>query len=240
MSQAAALNLEGLKSNRYPGRGICIGLDDAGQNLYQVYWIMGRSANSRNRVFVPDGVELRTEPADPSKVDDPSLIIYNAMREIDGAYIVTNGDQTDTIYQALADGSTFVQALETRRYEPDPPNFTPRISGMTLVDGEHVCTYLSVLKKSPFGDGCSRETFQYETLPAGEGYTVTTYTGDGSPLPSFEGEPYLLPLSGDPRAVLAQIWEALDAENRISLAVKSVDLESGRSTIEVVNAYRQV
>lgn len=239
MPPTAAENLEAQRSNRYPGRGICIGLDETGGRLFQVYWIMGRSANSRNRVFVADGAELRTEPADASKVQDPSLIIYNAMREIDGSFIVTNGDQTDTIYQALADGSTFVQALETREYEPDPPNFTPRISGLSLVDGEHICTYLSILKKSPFGEGCCRETFQYETLPAGTGYTVTTYTGDGSPLPSFEGEPYLLPLEGSATEAARTLWDALDAENRVSLAVRSIDLESGEPTIEIINAYRQ-
>lgn len=239
MPPTAAENLEALRSNRYPGRGICIGLDETGGRLFQVYWIMGRSANSRNRVFVADGGELRTEPADASKVEDASLIIYNAMRGIDGSFIVTNGNQTDTIYEALADGSTFVQALETRQYEPDAPNFTPRISGLSLVDGEHVCTYLSVLKKSPFGDGCSRQTFQYETLPAGMGYTVTTYTGDGSPLPSFEGEPYLLPLEGGPTEAAGTLWDALDADNRVSLAVKAVKLATGDSEILIVNAYER-
>jgi len=240
MPPTATENLEALRSNRYPGRGVCIGLDGTGRRLFQVYWIMGRSANSRNRVFVAEGTGLRTEPADASKVEDPSLIIYNAMREIDGSFIVTNGNQTDTIYEALADGSTFVQALETRDYEPDAPNFTPRISGLSLVDGEHVCTYFSVLKKSPFGQGCCRETFQYETLPAGTGYTVTTYTGDGSPLPSFEGEPYLLPLEGGPSKAAETLWDSLDAENRVSLAAKSIDLESGEVTIEIINAYRKV
>ncbi len=233
-------NLEALRANRYPGRGLCMGLDESGSALLQVYWIMGRSANSRNRVFVADGGDLRTEAADPSKVRDPSLIIYNAMREIEGAYIATNGDQTDTIFEALADGSTFVAALETRQYEPDGPNFTPRISGLSLVDGEHVATYLSVLKKSPFGDGCVRDTFQYEDLPKGAGYTIRTYMGDGDPLPSFEGEPYLLPLEGEPREVAETVWGALDADNRVSLAVKSIDLASGSSKIEIINAYKKV
>jgi len=240
MNQDPKSNLQSLKSNRYPGRGICIGLDESGQTLLQVYWIMGRSANSRNRVFAAHGGTLRTEAANPSKVEDPSLIIYNAMLETEGSYIVTNGDQTDTIFEAFADGSTFVQALETREYEPDGPNFTPRISGMSLVDGEHIATYLSVLKKSPFGDGCCRETFQYESLPQGAGYTVTTYTGDGSPLPSFESEPYLLPLAGAPAVAASTIWRALDADNRVSLAVKAIDLKSGASSIEVINAYEKV
>jgi IMP cyclohydrolase len=240
MNEQAKRNLEALRSNRYPGRGICTGLDESGGSLLQVYWIMGRSANSRNRVFVADGSELRTEAADPSKVQNPSLIIYNAMREIDGACIVTNGDQTDTIYEGLADGSTFAAALETREYEPDAPSFTPRICAMSLVDGEHVTTYLSILKKSPFAEACCRQTFQYDALPAGMGYTITTYTGDGSPLPSFAGEPYLLPLAGKPAAAMKTLWEALDRENRVSIAVKAVDLSTGASTIEIINAYRKV
>ncbi len=240
MSPTPHENLKTLKSNHYPGRGICVGLDEGSRRLFQVYWIMGRSANSRNRVFTADGGHLRTEPADVSKVDDPSLIIYSAMREMEGAYIVSNGDQTDTVYEALSDGSTFVQALETRQYEPDAPNFTPRISSMSLIDGEHICTYLSILKKSPFSDGCCRETFQYETLPAGAGYTVTTYVSDGTPLPSFQGEPYLLPLDGSPQRAARALWDSLDSENRISLAVKAIDLEDGTSSVEIINAYQKV
>ena len=233
----AAENLEALRENSYPGRGVCVGLDEAGASLYQVYWIMGRSANSRNRVFIAAGPTLRTEPADPSKVEDPSLIIYNAMRETGPNYIVTNGDQTDTIFDELEAGGTFVSALETRTYEPDGPNFTPRISGLSVLEGSAAVTFLSVLKKSPFGDGAVRETFQYETLPEGAGCTVTTYTGDGSPLPSFEGEPYLLPLEGSPEKAAETLWDALDEANRISLALKQVDLASGSSSIEIINKY---
>ncbi|MCD6405593.1 MAG: inosine monophosphate cyclohydrolase [Planctomycetes bacterium] len=235
----AEKNLEALRGNAYPGRGLVIGLDEDGRHLVQVYWIMGRSANSRNRVFVADGPTLRTEPADASKVEDPSLIIYNAMSEFEGTCIVTNGNQTDTIYDALAGGVTFAGALETREYEPDAPNFTPRISGISIIEDGTVNTYLSVLKKSPFADACVRNTFQYEALPTGAGYTITTYTGDGAPLPSFEGEPYLLPLAGTPGEIAQDLWEALDADNRISLAVKAVNLETGVSIIEVTNAYEQ-
>ncbi len=235
----AQSNLQALKTNAYPGRGIVIGLDETGKFALQVYWIMGRSPNSRNRVFVADGHDLRTEPADASKVEDPSLIIYNAMLETASSFIVTNGNQTDTVRDALASGSTFADALETREYEPDSPNFTPRISGLcTLADGSLI-TYLSVLKKSPFSEGCIRETFQYESLPTAAGYTVTTYTSDGSPLPSFSGEPYLLPLAGAHSDVLATLWEALNADNRISLAVKSIEIATGNSEIFLVNAYEK-
>ncbi len=233
-------NLDALRGNRYPGRGLCVGLDESGKHLLQVYWIMGRSANSRNRVFVADGTSLRTEPADASKLQDPSLTIYNAMLEEDGAYIVTNGDQTDTIFEALADGSTFVAALETREYEPDPPIFTPRISSLSLIDGEHVTTYLSVLKKSPHCDACIRETFQHDGLPKGAGCTITTYMSDGDPPPSFHGEPYLLPLEGAPKKAAETIWNALDKENRVSLALKAVEIASGASKIEIINAYKKV
>ncbi len=235
----AEQNLEALRGNAYPGRGLVIGLDEDGRHLVQAYWIMGRSANSRNRVFVADGPVLRTEPADISKVEDSSLIIYNAMRQYDTSYIVTNGNQTDTIYDALAGGGTFAGALETRQYEPDAPNFTPRISSISIVEDGAANTYLSVIKKSPFANACIRNTFQYEALPTGAGYTITTYTGDGAPLPSFEGEPYLLPLAGTPGEIAQNLWEALDADNRISLAVKAVNLETGASTIEVINAYKQ-
>lgn len=239
MPHQAAANLESLKSNPYPGRGICVGLSDSGDALLQLYWIMGRSANSRNRIFVADGPNLRTEPADPSKVENPALIIYNAMRETRNSYIVTNGNQTDTIFDGLAAGGTFIEALETTEYEPDEPNFTPRISSMSIIENGKPNTYLSVLKKSPFADACSRHTFQYESLPTGNGLTITTYTGDGAPLPPFEGEPYLLPLSGTPRQAAETLWNALNSDNRISLAAKSINLKTGDSKITIINAYQQ-
>ena len=233
-------NLAALAANPYPGRGICVGLDDAGARALEVYWIMGRSANSRNRVFVVDGATLRTAPADASKVKDPSLIIYNAMRELPGFYIATNGDQTDTIFDRLNSGGTFVQALETRTYEPDPPNNTARISCIVAVARGGASATLAVLKKSPFAEAAERQFFQYEALPKAAGYTITTYLGDANPLPRFEGAPYLLPLEGPARKVAQTLWNALNRENRVSLAVKAIDLATGKSTIEVVNAYARV
>ena len=240
MRRQANENLEALRKNPYPGRGLIIGLDETGRSLVQVYWIMGRSANSRNRVFESDGGRLWTTAADPSKVKDPSLIIYNAMRELAGLYIVTNGDQTDTIAQACLAGGDFRQALNTRVYEPDAPNFTPRISAICSLREGGPFAELSVLKKSAFGDGCDRHLFRIEAFGAGLGHCVTTYMGDGDPLPAFAGEPYLLPLRGDIESVARTIWEALNEENRVSLAVKFIDAGDGRSSIHVVNKYEKV
>ena len=192
--QTAQKNLESLRANPYPGRGICVGLDQSGHWVYQVYWIMGRSANSRNRIFVTNGGELRTAAADPSRMKDPSLVIYNAMRELPMLYIATNGDQTDTIYNEVSIGhGTFCEALMTRMYEPDAPNFTPRISVITDLRGG-VASEISIIRKSPWSDAADHFFFRYRALPKGAGYTITTYKGDGDPLPSFDGEPYLLPL----------------------------------------------
>jgi hypothetical protein len=240
MSQDAKRNFEALAANPYPGRGIVIGLDAAGKALLQIYWIMGRSENSRNRVFVADGAGLRTAPANPSKVKDPSLIIYNAMLEEGGHHVVTNGDQTDTIAGALRYGATFAGALRTREYEPDKPNFTPRISGICSPEGEGAWSIaLALLKRSPFGEGCDRQFFEIGQLKAGFGYGVTTYSGDGDPLPAFAGEPILLPLAGDADEVADAYWAALNAANRVSLAVKSIDVETGEASIVVRNQYKQ-
>jgi hypothetical protein len=233
-------NLKILAANPYPGRGISVGLDETGTRALQVYWIMGRSANSRNRVFVADGPTLRTAAADPSKVQDPRLIIYNAMRELPKVSIVSNGDQTDTIYDAISSGGSFVKGLESRTYEPDAPNNTARISAVSDLRSGRLLTEISVIKKSPYADAAERQTFQYEAMPRGTGFTVTTYSGDGSPLPRFEGEPYLLPLAGSPKRVAETIWNALDPANRVSLAVKAIDIATGRSSIEIVNAYKAV
>lgn len=240
MPEAAERNIEALGANPYPGRGLCVGQTEDGKCILQIYWIMGRSANSRNRIFVADGGTLRTAPADPSKVQDPRLIIYNAMREIAQVYIATNGDQTDTVFDAVAAGGTFVEALNTRTYEPDPPNCTSRISTASDLRSGQAITELSAIKKSPLSDCAERHYFQYEQLPRGAGYTVTTYAGDGSPLPRFEGEPYLLPLTGAPQAAAERIWKALDAGNRVSLAVKAIEMATGKSRIHVINAYSAI
>jgi phosphoribosylglycinamide formyltransferase-1 len=222
-------NLAALAANPYPGRGICVGLDETGKAALQVYWIMGRSANSRNRVFVADGTTLRTAPADASKVQNPSLIIYNAMREVSKVCIVSNGDQTDTIYDSLAAGGTFVDALDTRTYEPDAPNSTARISAVCDFRSGALVTEMSVIKKSLFA-AAERQFFQYEALPKGAGYTITTYSGDGNPLP----------LAGPPAKAAEAIWNALDKANRVSLAVKSIDVGTGKSKLSIINAYKAV
>ena len=237
LKQQAQDNLaQRIQANRYPGRGLILGLCEDGDSLVQVYWIMGRSANSRNRVFRAQDGAVWTEAADPSKVEDPRLIIYNAMREVNGAYIVTNGDQTDTIYQGALHGMSFDQALATRNHEPDAPNFTPRISGVFEVCADAVVAKISVVEASPFGPESSlRAFFHLERLAPGLGHCVTTYTGDGSPLPAFEGEPYLLPLAGDAEAIADTLWAALDADNKVSLAVKTIRLEDGMSQVTLRN-----
>jgi len=233
-------NLAALKANSYPGRGLCVGMDETGRRVFQVYWIMGRSANSRNRIFVSENGTLRTAPADPAKVQDPSRIIYNAMRELTGVFIATNGDQTDTIYDNMKAGGSFADALQARTYEPDAPSFTARISSVCDLRPGGLVAQVSILKKSPFADAAERHLFQYEALPKGAGYTVTTYAGDGNPLPRFEGEPYLLPIRGSARAAAEILWGALDAANRVALAVKTIDLSSAASEIEIINAYKPV
>lgn len=222
--QAARATFERhLVENAYPGRGLVVGRrdDDAGWLL--VYFIMGRSENSRNRRFCADGDRLWTEPVDESKVEDPSLIIYDAMLALPGIQFVSNGDQTDTVYEAMLEGGRFAAALETREREPDAPNYTPRITGkLDCRHGEKAVT-LSLLKANVVDpDLTDRFTYRPADPAPGLGYGLTTYMGDGSPLPPFQGDPLLLPLTGSPQEVLEAYWEALDADNRVSLAVKFV------------------
>ncbi len=229
---------ERLAVNPYPGRGLVLGMDQSGERLVQVYWIMGRSQNSRNRVFATDGKRVWTEPADPAKVKDPSLIIYNAMRELaGGVFVVTNGDQTDTICESIAGGGTFEQALATRDYEPDKPNFTPRISGIFDLRCQPHAATISLLRRSRFGDGTDRFFWRYGQLGQGLGYCVTTYMGDGDPLPAFEGEPFLVPIVGDTAAISDAFWAALNAENKVSLCVKTIDPESLNSNVVILNKH---
>lgn len=227
-----------LVANRYPGRGLVLGRSTDGQAWLQLYWIMGRSANSRNRVFVADGATLRTEPFDASSVEDPSLILYDAMLELGRAYLVSNGDQTRTVYETLARGGSFEGALETREREPDAPNFTPRISGMLDLRGSEPRFALSLLKASAADPAhTDRHSFRPAPPPPGFGLGLTTYRGDGSPLPSFEGEPLWLPLDGHPEAVLARYWDALDRENRVALALKRIPLSGGPGALLVRNRH---
>jgi hypothetical protein len=227
-----------LAGNPYPGRGLVLGRSEDGTAWLQLYWIMGRSANSRNRVFVAEGGTLRTEPFDAGAVEDPSLILYEAMLEGAGAYVVSNGDQTRTVYDALARGGSFEAALATREREPDAPNFTPRISGLIDLRGAAPACALSILKANPADpERTDRTTFRPAPPPPGFGLGLTTYRGDGSPLPSFEGEPLWLPLAGAPEALLERYWRGLDAGNRVALALKRIPLQGGPGTLLVRNVH---
>jgi hypothetical protein len=215
-------NLLALKKNPYPGRGIIVGMDETGKYLIQVYWIMGRSENSRNRIFVieKNGV-LKTAPFDPVKVKDPSLIIYTAMAETLTHYAVSNGHQTLDALSIKGLGSS----LEKWEYEPDNPNYTPRISALLepRVFAPQIAE-LSLLKKSPFSDECDRYLYKLAIPDPGLGYCITTYNGDGDPLPSFTGDPYLLPLAGGIEDIAQTIWDSLNKDNKVSLAVKFIEI----------------
>jgi hypothetical protein len=209
-----------LRANRYPGRGLVIGRTES-EDWAMIYWIMGRSENSRNRRFVSDGEILRTEPIDAGKVANPELIIYEAMLTLPGTYLVSNGDQTRTLANAISAGGRFDEALCTREREPDAPNYTPRISGMLRLLDKKCPVTLSILKANAADpDLTDRFTYRPAPPPPGFGYGLTTYMGDGDPLPSFNGDPLLLPLRGSAEALLAEYWQALDKENRVALAVK--------------------
>ena len=224
-----------LRGNAYAGRGIVVGKSADAQKAVVVYFIMGRSENSRNRVFRENGEGIIIYPFDESKVQDPSLIIYSPIRTIDNKLVVTNGDQTDTICDYLADGMSFEDALRTRCYEPDAPNCTPRISGLLEFDEGDFAYRLSVLKKQAAdSDVCTRQTFEYAGV-AGQGHFVHTYVGDGNPLPSFEGEPEVVAIPADVQAFAQDVWGALNAENKISLCVKAIDLASGDTETYLFN-----
>ena len=225
-----------IASNSYPGRGLIIGRSSSDDGWLMLYWIMGRSEQSRNRRFTIEGPELRTEPVDPATVDDPELIIYPAMLELPGIYIVSNGDQSQTIYDALKSGGTFDDALATREREPDAPNYTPRISGMLELSGTHAVT-LNVLKMNPTNpDLTDRVTYRPAQPPSGLGLCITTYMGDGNPLPGFSGDPLVMRLEGGPVEVMQTYWNALDRENRISIAVKHI-ARDGSSELMAINRF---
>ena len=225
-----------LKTNAYPGRGIIIGKSADGTCAVTAYFIMGRSENSRNRVFVEDGQGIRTEAFDPSKLTDPSLIIYAPVRVLGNKTIVTNGDQTDTVYDLMDKQQTFEQSLRTREFEPDAPNFTPRISGVIHHDNGGFNYALSILKSNNGRpEGCNRYTFAYNNVPAGEGHFIHTYMGDGNPLPSFEGEPEWIDIEGDIDTFTDRIWNSLNEENKVSLFVRYINLENGTWETRIVN-----
>ena len=226
---------ERLEGNRYPGRGIVIGKTPDGKKAAIAYFIMGRSANSRNRVFTEKNGEIFTEPFDASKVEDPSLIIYAAVRSYENKLIVTNGNQTDTIYDGLAAGKSFSQALTSREFEPDAPNLTPRISGMLTFENNDFTYEMSILKSGDAaGTFCNRYTFSYGAS-AGLGHFLHTYVCDGNPIPTFQGEPERVAMDDDIDAFTTDLWNALDAENKISLYVRYTDLETGAVESRMVN-----
>lgn len=225
-----------LQQNAYPGRGIIIGKSANGKYAVTAYFIMGRSENSRNRVFVEDGEGIRTQAFDPGKLSDPSLIIYAPVRVLGNKTIVTNGDQTDTIYELMDKQQTFEQALRTREFEPDAPNYTPRISGIMHVENGGFNYAMSILKSNNGNPAaCNRYTFAYENPVAGEGRFIHTYMGDGNPLPSFEGEPELISIPDDMDAFTELLWNSLNADNKVSLFVRYIEIETGKYTSKIVN-----
>ncbi len=224
--------------NSYVGRGIVAGTSEDGRSAVTAYFIMGRSANSRNRIFVEKNQEVYTEPFDASKVEDPSLIIYAAIRAYKENLIVTNGDQTDTIYDALTEGRTFEQALETRTFEPDAPNFTPRISAILTMENGAFSYRMSLLKSlDENGSAPVRYSFAYPSKP-GVGHFIHTYMGDGNPLPSFQGEPEKVAIPSDIDELTQSLWEALDENNKISLYVRYIDLATMKADNRLINKYR--
>jgi IMP cyclohydrolase len=239
MDAALDANVERLRNNAYPGRGIILGATPDAKHLVQVYWIMGRSTNSRNRVFEAEGDAVRTKAFDESKMTDPSLIIYYPARVFAAHHIVTNGDQTDTIVEHLQKRSTFEAALATREFEPDAPNYTPRISGVTnLDDGAKYAYQLAILKTGQNDpDHGERFFFHYKRAIAGVGHCIHTYQEDGNPLPSFEGEPYPVRLFDDVEETARFYWRILNEENRVSLLAKFIERSSGKARLRTLNKH---
>lgn len=229
--------VEDLQKNAYPGRGILIGRSADGKKAVIAYFIMGRSENSRNRVFVEDNDGIRTQAFDESKLTDPSLIIYAPVRVLGNKTIVTNGDQTDTVYSLMNQQQTFEQALRTRTFEPDAPNYTPRISGVVKCSDGGFNYAISILKSAGGNpDSCERYTFSYNTPLPGEGRFIHTYKCDGNPLPSFEGEPKRVKLCSDDIGKFADtLWDALNEDNKVSLFVRYIDIQSGAYESRIIN-----
>lgn len=225
-----------LRENTYPGRGIVLGKSADGKYAVAAYFIMGRSENSRNRVFVEEGEGIRTQAFDPEKLTDPSLVIYAPVRVLRHDTIVTNGDQTDTIYEGLEKGMTFEQSLRTREFEPDGPNYTPRISGVIHVEDGSFSYSLSILKSDNGNpEQCNRYTFSYDGTVAGEGHFIHTYMHDGNPLPSFEGEPKRVSIPDQMEEFANLLWDSLNEENKVSLFVRYVDIATGKYRTKIVN-----
>ncbi len=226
-----------LTENSYPGRGIIAGLSKDGKTAVSAYWTMGRSAGSRNRVFVTDEEGIRTQAFDPSLIaGDPTLIIYRAVRVLDSKTIVTNGDQTDTIFDGLKEGKTFEESLRSRKYEHDAPNFTPRISSVLDIEGGKYNYAISILKSdNGNADNCLRFTFTYDNPQPGKGHYIHTYMGDGNPLPSYEGEPTPIEIEGDIDTFTNNLWSWLNEQNKVSLFVRYIDIETGEHETRIIN-----
>ena len=225
-----------ISSTSYPGRGIVIGTSEDEKYAVCAYFIMGRSENSRNRVFVEDGEGIRTQAFDPSKMEDPSLIIYAPVRVLGNSTIVTNGDQTDTVYDLMKEGKTFEESLRTREFEPDAPNYTPRISGLMNVNDGKYDFAMSILKSNNGDpDQCLRFTYTYDNPKAGEGYFIHTYMKDGNPLPSFEGEPTRVNISGDIDTFTNNVWNALNEDNKVSLFTRYIEIATGKYETRIIN-----
>lgn len=227
-----------LQNNSYPGRGIILGRSADGKHAVAAYFIMGRSENSRNRIFVPDGEGLKTQAYDESKCTDPSLIIYSPVRVLGNKTIVTNGDQTDTIYDALDHQFTFEQGLRARKFEPDTPNYTPRISGIIRCEKGGFNYALSILKSAEGNpDSCQRFTYTYENPLVGQGHFIHTYVGDGNPLPSFTGEPKLVSIPDNIDEFTKFLWDNLNPDNKISLFVRYINPEDQSTDTRILNRY---
>ena len=226
-----------LGGNPYPGRGIILGKTPDGTKAVAAYFIMGRSENSRNRIFAERDGDVYTEPFDASRMEDPSLIIYAAIRRLGSRLIVTNGNQTDTVYEGLQAGKTFAEALESRCFEPDPPNFTPRISGMITFEEGDFHYQMSILKSADEnGTACNRFTYDYAPLP-GVGHFLHTYVTDGNPIPTFQGEPERMAMDDSIDDFTDDLWSSLNAANRISLYVRYVDLATGKTENRLINKH---
>lgn len=236
LEQLAVENMKKLQGNEYPGRGMVIGRSPNGKKYIQVYWIMGRSENSRNRVFEVEGNFVRTRAFDESKMTDPSLIIYYPIKTVEDYHIIGNGDQTDTIFDYMVNGNTFESSLNTREFEPDYPNFTPRISGIIDLSKENASYSMSLLK-TVNGDGnmCQRNFYHYSSFLEGFGHCIHTYKEDGNPIPSFEGEPFVVKLYDEMNENAEHFWNLLNGKNKISLLVKYIDVVSKETEIKIIN-----
>lgn len=226
-----------VSSVSYPGRGIVVGKSEDGKYGVVAYWTMGRSAGSRNRIFVEEGEGIKTQAFDPTLIaGDPSLIIYNAVKVLGSNTIVTNGDQTDTIYDGMMAGETFAESLRNRKYEHDAPNYTPRISSLMNIEGGKLSYKLSILKSDEGNpDNTLRHTYTYDNPSCGEGRYIHTYQRDGNPLPSFEGEPVKVTVKGDIDEFTTKLWNALNEDNKVSLFVRYIDIETGKYESRIIN-----